>query len=63
MFGNLGKSVKLPGLNNPEFYVLTQNRFNTYITLISGDLNKAQIYKVPHRNSPHFEIGILMSFE
>ena len=51
------------GLNNPEAYVLTDNRFNTYIVLIFSDLNKAQIYKMPYRNSQHHEIEILMSFD
>ena len=50
-------------LNNPETYVLTHNRFNTYIVLIFTDLNKAQIYKMPYRDSPHHEIVILMSFD
>ena len=27
------------------------------------DLNKAQIYKVPYRDSPHHEIEMLMSFD
>ena len=52
-----------PGLNNPETYVLTHNRFNTYIVLIFTDLKKAQIYKMPYRDSPHHEIEILMSFD
>ena len=54
--------LKTPGLNNPECYMLTDNRFNTYMVLIFSDLNKAQIYKMPYRNSPHQEIEILMSF-
>ena len=54
---------KTPGLNNPETYVLTHNRFNTYIVLIFTDLNKTQIYKMPYRDSPHREIEILMSFD
>ena len=29
------------GLNNPETYVLTDNRFNTYMVLIFTDLKKA----------------------
>ena len=37
--------VKTPGLNNPETYMLTHNRFNTYIVLIFTDLKRAQIYK------------------
>ena len=50
-------------LNNPETYVLTHNRFNTYLVLIFADLKKAQIYKMPYRNSPHQEIEIVMSFD
>ena len=55
--------IKTPGLNNPETYVLTHNRFNTYMVLTFSDLNKSQIYKIPYRNSPHDEIAILMSFD
>ena len=54
--------LKTPGLNNPETYVLTHNRLNTYMVLIFSDLNKAQIYKMPCRVSPHQETEILMSF-
>ena len=54
---------KTPGLNNPETYVLTHNRFNTYIVLTIADLKKAQIYKTPYRNSSHREIEIVMSFD
>ena len=54
---------KTPGINNPETYVLTHNRFNTYIVLIFSDLKKAQIYKIPYRNSPRQEIEIVMSFD
>ena len=54
---------KTPGLNNPESYVLTHNRFNTYLVLIFTDLKKAQIYKMPFRNSPHQEIEIVKSFD
>ena len=55
--------LKTPRLNNPETYVLTHNRFNTYMVLIFTDLKKAQIYKMPYRNSPHQEIEIIMSFD
>ena len=55
--------LKTPGLNNPETYVLTNNRFNTYMILIFTDLKKTQIYKKPYRNSPHQEIEIVMSFD
>ena len=51
------------GLNNPETYVLTHNRFINYMVLIFTDLEKAQIYITPYRNSPHQGIGILMSFD
>ena len=54
---------KTPGLNNLETYVLTYKRFNTYIVLIFADLKKAQIYKIPYRNSPNQEIEIVMSFD
>ena len=54
---------KTPGLNNPETFVLTHNRFNTYMVLIFTDLKKAQIYKIPYRKSPHQEIGIVMIFD
>ena len=50
------------GLNFPETYVITHNRYITYMVLIFSDLNKAQIYKIPYRDSPHHEIEILMSF-
>ena len=42
--------------------MLTHNRFNNYMVLIFTDLEKAQIYKIPYRNSPHQEIEIVMSF-
>ena len=48
-------------LNKPETYVLTDSRFRNYMVLIFTDLKKAQIYKIPYRNSPHQEIEILMS--
>ena len=54
---------KTPGLNNPETFVLTHNRFNPYTVLIFTDLKKAQIYKMPYRDSPHHEIEIVMSFD
>ena len=50
---NANLENKTPGLNNPETYVLTDNRFITYLVLIFSDLNKAQIYKMPYRDSPH----------
>ena len=33
------------------------------MVLIFSDLNTAQIYKIPYRDSPHHEIEILMSFD
>ena len=59
----MNDDFKTPGLNNPETYVLTHNRFNTYKVLIFTDLKKAQIYKMPYRDSPHYEIEILMGFD
>ena len=49
-------------MNNPETYVLTHNRFNTYLVFFT-DLKKAQIYKMLYRNSPHQEIEVVMSFD
>ena len=57
----MNDNLKTPGLNNPETYVLTHDRFNNYMVLIFTDLKKAQIYKTPYRNSPHQEIEILKS--
>ena len=59
----MNDKIKTPGLSNPESHVLTHNRFNTFLVLIFGDLKKAQIYKMPYRDSPHQEIEILMSFD
>ena len=53
---------KTTGLNNPETYVITHNRFFTYLVLVFSDLNKAQIFKIPFRYSLHHEIGIVKSF-
>ena len=55
--------LKTLELNNPETYVLTHNRFNTYIVLIFADLKKAQIFKMPYRNSRHQEIEKVMCFD
>ena len=41
--------------------MLTVIRFYTFLLLIISDLKKAQIYKVPYRDSPHDEIEILLS--
>ena len=57
------ENLKTPGFNNPEAYVLTHIRFNTYIVLIYTYLKKAQIFKIPYRNSPHQEIELVKSFD
>ena len=49
------------GLNNPESYVLTHHRFNTYLVLIFSDL-ETQNYEMPYRESLHHEIEIVLSF-
>ena len=59
----MNDDFKTPRLNNSETYVLTHNRYNTYIVLIFTDLEKAQIHKMPYRDSPHHEIEIVMSFD
>ena len=58
----IDKIEETPQLNNLETYVLTHNRFNTYLVLIISDINKAQIYKMPYRDNPHHELEIVMSF-
>ena len=59
----MNDKITTTGLNNPESYVLTHSRINSYMVLLFTDLNKAQIYKMPYRDSPHNEIEILMSFD
>ena len=60
---NANLENKTPGLNNPETYVLTYNRFNTYMIFIFTDLKKTQIYKMPFRDSPHQEIEMVTKFD
>ena len=55
----MNDKIKTPGLSNPESYVLKHARFIFYMVLLFTDLNKAQIYKIPYRDSPHHEIEIL----
>ena len=43
--------------------MLTHNRINTYLVLIFSASNKDQIYSLTYRESPHYEIEILMSFD
>ena len=59
----MNAKIKTPGLSNPETYVLTHNRFNTYMVLVYSDLDTAQIFKMPYRDSPHHEIEILLCFD
>ena len=42
--------------------MLTQNRFTTFIVLVFSELNKAQIYKMPRRDSPYHGNVEVMSF-
>ena len=60
---NANLENKTPGLNNPETHVLTRKSFNIYMVLIFTDLKKAQIYKMPYRNSHHQEIEIVTKFD
>ena len=55
--------IKTLGLSNPESNVLKYAGFNTYMVVVFTDLNKAQIHKMPYRDSLHHEIEILMSFD
>ena len=50
----MNDNLKTPGLNNPETYVITHNRFNTYIALIFTDLKKPKFIKCP------IEIALMM---
>ena len=59
----MNNDFKTPGLNNPETYVFTHNGFNNYMVFNFTDLKKAQIFKMPYRNSPHQEIEILTRFD
>ena len=43
----MNDKIKIPGLSNPENYVLKHARINTYMVLLFTDLDKAQIYKMP----------------
>ena len=54
--------IKHQDLNHSVSYVLTHITFITYLVLISSDLNKAQIYEMPYRDSAHHEIETVMSF-
>ena len=60
---NANLENKTLGLNNPETHLLTHNRFNIYMVLIFTDLKKAQISKMPNRNSHHQEIEILTKID
>ena len=55
--------IKTPGLNKLETYVLSNNRYNTYWVLSFSDLNKAQIFQKPYRDSSRAKIEKVMSFE
>ena len=57
----MNDNIKTPGLSNPESYIVTHDRFNTYMVLLFSDLNKAQIYKLPYWDSPHHGIEIPLS--
>ena len=59
----MNDKIETPGLSNLESYVLKYAGFNTYMVVVFTDLNKAHIYKMPYRDSPHQEIEILMSFD
>ena len=42
--------------------MITHNHFDTFLILYFIDLNKAKVYKMPYRDSPHHEVEKLMSF-
>ena len=51
-----------PEKNDRETYVLTHNPSFIYLVLIFSDINEAQFFKMPYRNSPHHKIELFMSF-
>ena len=59
----MNDKIKTPSLSNLESRVLKYAGFDTYMALLFSDLDKAQIYKMPCRDSPHQEIEILTSFD
>ena len=52
--------IKTPGLNNSETYVLTDNRFNSFLVLTFSDLNETQIHKMPNKSTSHHQNGKIM---
>ena len=56
------KLEKTTEMSNLETYLLTHIRFNTYLILIFSDLNKAQIFKMPYKDSSYNEIEKVLSF-
>ena len=48
-------------MNNPETFVLTQNRFNTYIILFFSDERDARNYKMPNRFRKHRDLEELVN--
>ena len=51
------------GLDNPEFFMVKHNGFITYLCLIFTNLNEAQSYEIPYRDSPQHEIEKIMSLK
>ena len=49
--------------NNPETYLLSDNRFIDYIVLIFVDRKKAQIYTFPNRVDEHNVIKLNIDFQ
>ena len=47
---------------NEWMIIKKRNLYLEKTNLNSGDLNKAQVYKIPHRDSPHHKIELIMSF-
>ena len=54
---------KTPGLNNPETYLLSNNRFIDYLVLIFVSKKKAQIYTFPNRVDEYDTIRLIIEFE
>ena len=50
-------------MNNPETYLISDNRFINYLVLIFVDKKKAQIYTFPNRVDEYDTIKLIIDFQ
>ena len=55
--------IKPPGLNNPETYLISNNRFIDYLILIFVKKKKAQMYTFPNRVDKYGTIRLIIEFD